>query len=339
MAITARVVPDPARPAGHARVVLAGLAPPPGDARFGLMREGYSAAHLGPGGWQMGEALLAPLAVEPEAGGVALVLGPETCRHLEPGPVTLRLPGAAVEVPLFWPASIAVFDAADATIAVGMRRPKPPAPAVPAPPAPPAGPPEPAAAPPPPAPPASPPPSTRREFLVPLAFAALVLAGGAAGAWWFLFPPSPPPAPGPPPAPAPGPAPGSAPAWPEGTDALTPAEVVARAPDAAGIFAVAARRQERGRHDDALVLFEEAADRGVAPALTALGRLYDPNGFQPGKPFSSPDPRLAALYYRRAEQAGDTQASAPRAALKAYLEREAAAGNATAADALREFWP
>ena len=109
--------------------------------------------------------------------------------------------------------------------------------------------------------------------------------------------------------------------------------------DAAGILAVALRRQERGRHDDALVLFEEAADRGVAPALTALGKLYDPDGFEPGKPFSSPDPRLAALYYRRAEQAGDTQASAPRARLKAYLEREAAGGNTTAADALREFWP
>lgn len=326
MAVTARVVPDPARPPGHARLVLAGLARAPSDARFGLMREGYAAAHLGPGGWQMGEALLAPQEVEAEAGGIALVLGPEICRHLEPGPVTLRLPGAGVETPLFWPPSIVVFDDADATIAVGMRRPKPaapPAPAAPAP-APPAPPPP---APPPPAPPPAP---TRRSLALPLALVPLVLAGGAAAAWWFLLREKPAePAPPPPPAPA----------WPEGTDALTPAEVVARAPDAAGIFAVAARRQERGRHDDALVLFEEAADRGVAPALTALARLYDPNGFQPGKPFSSPDPRLAALYYRRAEQAGDTQASAPRAALKAYLEREAAAGNTTAADALREFWP
>jgi hypothetical protein len=327
MAVSARVVPDSARPFGHARIVLAGLAQHPADARFGLMREGYAAAHLGPAGWQMGEVLLNPLAVEPEGSGIALVVGPAVCRHLEPGPVTLRLPGAGVETTLFWPASVAVFDEGSATIAIGLRRP-------------PVEPPRrtegegPNAAPPPPPPPAPPPPSPpttdRRSLAAWLVVAVLILAAGAAGAWWYLHRPAPPP---------PAPAPAAAAAWPEGTDHLTPAEVVLRAPDAAGILAVALRRQQRGRHDDALVLFEEAADRGVAPALTALARLYDPVGFQPGRPFSSPDPRLAALYYRRAEQAGDTQASAPRAALRDYLQREADAGNATARDALREFWP
>lgn len=326
MAVSARVVPDPSRPLGHARIVLAGLARAPTDARFGLMREGFAAAHLGPAGWQMGEVLLSPLAVEPEGGGLALIVGPAVCRHLEPGPVTLRLPGAGVETALFWPASVAVFDEGDATIAVGLRRPRAepptktdddtPKPAPPPPPPPPQPPP--------------PPPPPRPGLAAWLVVVALLLAAGGAGAWWYLGRTTAPP-PAPPPAPVAG--------WPEGTDHLTPAEVVARAPDAAGILAVALRRQQRDRHDDALVLFEEAADRGVAPALTALARLYDPNGFQPGRPFSSPDPRLAALYYRRAEQAGDTQASAPRAALRAYLEREAAAGNATARDALREFWP
>ena len=317
MAVSAHVVPDPARPVGHARIVIAGLARAPADARFGLMREGYAAAHLGPAGWQMGEVLLAARAVEAEGGAVALLVGPEVCRHLEPGWLTLRLPGAGVETALFWPASVTVFDAGDAAIALGVPRPR--------------------AAPtketdeprPPPPPPSPPPPQPQRRGLAAwLAVAVLVLAAGAAGAWWHLRREA-----------APPPAPPPVAAWPEGTDHLTPAEVVARAPDAAAIHAVALRRQQRGRHDDALVLFEEAADRGVAPALTALARLYDPNGFQPGRPFSSPDPRLAALYYRRAEEAGDTQASVPRAALRAYLEREAGAGNATARDALREFWP
>ncbi len=328
MAVSAHVVPDPTRPLGHARIVLAGLARPPSDARFGLMREGYAAAHLGPAGWQMGEVLLTARAVEPEGNGVALIVGPDVCRHLEPGPVTLRLPGAGIETALFWPASVAVFDEGDATIAVGMRRPRaePPKKTDADEPNPP--PPQPPPPPPPPRPP--PPPPPRRSLAAWLVVAVLILAAGAAGAWWYLHREA---------APAPAPPPSPVAAWPDGTDHLTPAEVVARAPDAAGIHAVALRRQLRDRHDDALVLFEEAADRGVAPAITALARLYDPNGFQPGRPFSSPDPRLAALYYRRAEQAGDTQASAPRAALRAYLEREAAAGNATAGDALREFWP
>jgi hypothetical protein len=128
MAVAAHVVPDPVRPVGHARIVVAGLARPPADARFGLMREGYAAAHLGPAGWQMGEVLLSARAVEPEGEGIALVVGTEVCRHLEPGPLMLRLPGAGVETPLFWPASVTVFDDADATIAVGVRRALPPTP-------------------------------------------------------------------------------------------------------------------------------------------------------------------------------------------------------------------
>lgn len=321
MAVAARVVPDPARPVGHARIVLAGL-DPPADPRFGLVREGFAAAHLGPAGWQVGEALLAPLAVEREAEGFALIVGPAVCRHLEPGPLILRLPAAGIETPLFWPASVAVFDPAEATIAVGERA--PPRAAPPPPPAPPPAAPAPAA---PPAAPATARPAPRRRFAALAAVAALLLLAGGGGAWWFLGRPAPPPGP---PAPAP---------WPEGTDHLTPAEVVARAPDAAAIHAVALRRQAQGRHDDALVLFEEAADRGVAAALTALARLYDPVGFRPGRPFSAPDPRLAALYYRRAAQAGDGAAAAPRAALRAHLEREAAAGSPTARDALQEFWP
>ncbi len=200
----------------------------------------------------------------------------------------------------------------------------------------------------------------------------LVLLGG--GAWWFWFrpaesppttpiaqaptaptaqerpnlPPAPepvtPPAPVPPPDPGPilstPPAPGpAAVTWPDGTDSLSLRDLVERAPNPAGIHAAALRRQAEGRHDDAFVLFEEAADRGHGPAMTAVGRMYDPNGFLPGKPFANPDPRSAARFYRDAARAGDPGAEAPRAALREALEAQARSGNGTAASALQEFWP
>ncbi len=198
----------------------------------------------------------------------------------------------------------------------------------------------------------------------------LVLLGG--GAWWFWLRPTDPPPPAPiaqippnppavpppvtppvqppvaPPAPAPDPgpilstppAPGpAAPTWPDGTDALTLRDLVERAPNPAGIHAAAWRRQAEGRHDDAFVLFEEAADRGHAAALTAIGRMYDPNGFVPGRPFTSPDPRSAARFYRDAARANDPGVAAPRAALRETLDAQAQRGNGSAASALQEFWP
>jgi hypothetical protein len=330
----------PTLPVGHARIVLRGIGAG-ADLGFCLLREGYAAGHLGPRGWQVSEAVLAPAAVEEQGADAVLVLSPALVRHVEPGPMTLRLPALGRDLALFWPADIPVYDEGDDALALATAAPKPaPQPATRKQER------EPIAVAPAPVPlaPRPPPPidNTRRPWLL-VALAVLVIAGGAA-AWWFGLREEPAPAPTPEPVatlpaqgtPAPPPLP---PAWPEGTDALTPAEAVARAPDAPGILAVALRRQAAGRHDDALVLFEEAADRGVAAALTALGRLYDPIGFRPGQPFSSPDMRQAADYYRRAATAGDTQVLALREALKAYLEQGAAAGNATAAEALREFWP
>ena len=113
-----------------------------------------------------------------------------------------------------------------------------------------------------------------------------------------------------------------------------------QAADPAAIHAAALRRQTLGKHDDALVLFEESADRGYAPALTSLARLYDPTGFVAGQPFSTPDLRAAARYYRDAVQRGDAAgAEAPRAALRTLLEGQKGNGNSTAASALEEFWP
>lgn len=145
--------------------------------------------------------------------------------------------------------------------------------------------------------------------------------------------------PAPPVAVVPAPPPPPAVTWPESSDGLALRDVVGRAPNAAGILQAAQRRQAQGRHDDALVLFEEAAERGIAAAMTALARLYDPVEFRRGEPFASPDPRQAARYYRDAARAGDTASEAPRARLREWLQQQEAAGNATARDALSEFWP
>lgn len=163
-----------------------------------------------------------------------------------------------------------------------------------------------------------------------------------------VFTPSPAPAlsPAPSPEPTPTPAPERqaapssppAPIWPDGTDDLSLRDVVGRAANPAAIFAVAQRRQAAGRHDDALVLLEESAAGGHAPAMTALGRLYDPNGFVPGQPFRTPDPRAAARQYAQAERAGDPAAIPVRSALRVWLQQQAYGGNASAATTLREFW-
>jgi hypothetical protein len=203
-------------------------------------------------------------------------------------------------------------------------------------------------------PPPPPPPVTRTEVKPPrwpllLGLGQLLLAAaGGAGTWWWLTrseapapgpiavaPPPPPPAqpttPPPPPPPA-------RPGWPEAADPLTPREVVNQAPSQDALLAVARRRQQQGRHEDALLLFLTLADRNVAVAMTALGRMYSPVNFPERQPFNSPDPRQAALFLRRAADAGDAEAVALRAQLKTWLEARAAQGNPTARDTLAEFW-
>ena len=245
------------------------------------------------------------------------------------------MPSAGLETSLFWPDDIDVFD--------GELPPEPVMPREPdaAPKAPPIAPA------PPPAP--SPPPrednalraqqigASRRPLFAGMGLLLLAAAGGAA--WWFNAAPSAT-------APAPIATPAAIPApvtterpWLELSDGMNLRDLVQSALDAAAIHAAALRRQAAGRHDDALVLFEEAGERGHAPALTAVARLYDPIGFVAGRPFRAPDPRAAARYYRDAMQKGDAAAEGPRAALRSWLEEQARAGNSTAETALKEFWP
>jgi len=356
MALTIRVEQDPGHPMGHARLFLGGTTLAAASGGFRIMREGFAKPNLGPSGWDVTRSDLKPVSVAQEGAQVVLVVGPSVVRHMEAGPAILALPADGSEAGLFWPDDIDFFDGQ-----LPADDPPPPPPPVPAPPPTPAPPPPPAApvlqAPA--AEPANPPlPPSQRDAtkqgtdrLPLILLGLLLLALAAAAGWWFLGrqqeEPRPQPAqqqaapeptqPAAPAQPQRPPAP-PAPVWPDGTDGLSLREVVERAPNAQALHAVALRRQQAGRHDDALVLFEEAAEKGHAPAMTALARLYDPNGFRPGQPFRSPDPRAAARYYRDAAQRGDAGAAAPRAALRAWLE-EQAPRNQSAADALKEFWP
>ncbi|MBM3593972.1 MAG: hypothetical protein FJX32_15065 [Alphaproteobacteria bacterium] len=332
---------------GHARITLPGMQAP-GDGGFRIIREGYAAANLGRRGWQVQEEKLTPVEIRQEGSDTVLVIGPRLTRHLEPGPLVFLLPATGLEASLFWPDDIDVFDGELPPEPVMPREPElPPSP-------PPVAAAQPMPAPPPPlvappqredmALPAKQEGASRTPLLVGIGLLLLVVIGGAA--WWFTgAPPTSAPTPIATPAPTPAPpAPPPAPViaerpWLERSDAMALRDLVQSAPDAAGIHAAALRRQAAGRHDDALVLFEEAGERGHAPALTAVARLYDPIGFVAGRPFRAPDARAAARYYRDAVQKGDAAAEVPRAALKTWLEEQARAGNGSAETALKEFWP
>ncbi len=325
---------------GHARITLVGLQAP-ADGGFRIVREGYAAANLGRRGWQVQEEKLNPVEIRQEGADTVMVIGPRLTRHLEPGPLVFLLPATGLEASLFWPDDIDLFDG-DLPPETEMPReaevaPKPP-PVASVPPAP--------------APSLAPPPredialpsrqesTSRTPLFAGIGLLLLVAIGGTA--WWFSASP-PTPSPGPTPIATPTPPPTPPPAvaerpWLERSDGMNLRDLVQSASDAAAIHAAALRRQSAGRHDDALVLFEEAGERGHAPALTAVARLYDPIGFVAGRPFRAPDPRAAARYYRDAVQKGDAAAQVQRAALKTWLEEQARAGNGTAETALKEFW-
>ena len=325
---------------GHARITLSGVQAP-SDGGFRIVREGYAAANLGRRGWQVQEEKLSPVEIRQEGADTVLVIGPRLTRHLEPGPLVFLLPATGLEASLFWPDDIDVFDGDLPPETVMPREPETAPKSSPI-----------VAAPPTPAPALPPPPrediaaparqegTSRTPLFASLGLLLLVAIGGAA--WWFsASPPTPSPAPAPVATPTPPPTPPATAErpWLERSDGMNLRDLVQSASDAAAIHAAALRRQAAGRHDDALVLFEEAGERGHAPALTAVARLYDPIGFVAGRPFRAPDPRAAARYYRDAVQKGDAAAQAPRAALKTWLEEQARAGNGTAETALKEFWP
>lgn len=348
-----RVENDRSHSIGHARIVIQGLSMPH-DGGFHLVREGYAAANLGRRGWQVQEVTLKPVAMYQEGQDTVLILGPVLTRFLEPGPLIFSLPAAGLETSLFWPDDIDVFDGDlppetelpnEAEIApapppvAAASFPKTAIASEPV---------SPAVAPRVEAPLLQEPAKGNSRWPLMAGLGVLCLVAIAGAAWWLTADqtvpnqaaPAAPVQPAAPPAPAPANAARTPERpWIERSDGMNLRDLVQSAPDVASIHMAAQRRQNAGRHDDALVLLEEAGERGHAAALTALARLYDPNGFVAGRPFRAPDPRAAARYYRDAVQKGDEAAAAPRAALKTFLEEQARAGNGTAETALKDFWP
>ncbi|MBR0662339.1 hypothetical protein [Neoroseomonas oryzicola] len=354
---------DPAHPeGGHAILLLQGVMEPPADARFRILREGWSKGTLGPDGWQVGDALLNPDRVEASPQGVRLYLGPRVVDWLEAGPVQFRLPGAGITAPLFWPDVPPLHGGSGHTIA----EPAPPRPATPPPPRPApviedadatiAVAPRPLAPPPPPPPLSVPQPAAAsKSSVLPWALLLLLLLAAAGGGayWWFVLREQPAPAP---PAPvdpievAPEPLnrepppllppvrPQVEPRGPESLDGLAVPEVIARAASPTAIAEQAARRYQAGQFDDALLLWEAAARAGNAASLARLASLYDPVGFQPGRPFRDPDPRQAARLYRDAVAGGDAAAAEPRARLRRWLDDRAREGDLNAPLTIRDFW-
>ena len=347
------VTPDPAHPAGHALVRVAGAAasvPQPG---FRVQRDaGWGDDKLGPGGWQSSDALLQPARAEADGPDLLLHVGWDVCQHLEAGVYELSVPAAGMEpTGVFWPEIVPLHSGI-----ASITPPAPPPSPVPAPKLPDAdatvvAAPKPPAAPvlpgPPPPLPGVPSGSGKAAILGGGLLLALLLAGGAAYYAWrdhgavdtpVAAAPQPnPPAPSPtPPAPPPQPAPPPVPPAAAGLGSLSVPDVIAKAPDAVAIRAEGEQRLAGDRKDDGLLLLEAAADRSDPAAAASLARLYDPVVFQPGGPIPRADARQAARYYRDAARGGADVAAA-RDALRRLLQTQAQGGNMGADLMLKDF--
>jgi hypothetical protein len=343
---SAAITSDPAQRGGYALIRLSGgAASGLADPRFRLSRDGYEASVLGAGGWQVADALLRPLDAHADGLDLILSVGPAVVDQLESGPVRLFVPSAGFDEPVFWPElPLSRGGQISTGIAVPAKaEPKPPplevrqkldTPISPAVAVPPQGPPD----------PADDQPgggaTVRPRRFLPLAlFGIPLLAVAGGGAWWALHQPSPVPLPAPAPAPAPAQPPAPEPTAQRDCAKGSVADVVGCAQDPDAIFAVAQRQWDAGQPDQAVVLMQIASDRGSGTAALRLAQLYDPNTFHPGGPIPQPNARQAAQYYRRAAQAHQDAATAPREALRQRLQGDAEHGDTLAGLTLKDFWP
>lgn len=354
------VTPDPAHPAGHALVRVAGAAEHLATPGFRLQRDaGWGDDKLGPGGWQSSDALLQPAHAERDGADLLLHVGWDVCHHLEAGVYELSVPVAGVEpTGVFWPDIVPLHAGSLMSPVPSPPPPRTPGPVTPMPkpaeadatirvaPAP--SPPQPAAPPqaakPGPAPPVPGVSANGGRAAVLGGIVLLLLAVG--GAYYALHgsadrvqpqvatvtPPVVPSAP--PPTPEPAPVPPAATVL----GRLSVPDVIAKAPDPAAIRAEGEQRLAGDRKDDGLLLLEVASERADAAAAAALARLYDPVVFQPGGPIPRADARQAARYYRDAARGGADVAAA-RDALRSLLQTQAQGGNMGADLMLKDFWP
>jgi hypothetical protein len=341
--MTARAEADPAHPAGHALIRVAGAAAASGTPGFRMQRDaGWGEDRLGPGGWQSSDVLLQPDAAEASGSDLVLHVGWNVCQHLEAGVYELSVPGAGLaQVGLSWPdivpqhggisrsldppveqpviavrtlpssptlapASIPVASIASVKTLPGLPKSEPRSPI---------------------------------SAIVSASFVLLLILGAGADYWLNRGPDrtalaETPPAASPAPDVLPAPAASSA----VELGGLSVPDVLARAPNPAAISVEGERRLRSDRRDDGLLLLEAAADRADPTAAATLARLYDPVLFQPGGPIPRPDPRQAARYYRDAVHGGADVATA-REALRQNLQARVQAGDLGANLSLKDFWP
>jgi hypothetical protein len=80
-------------------------------------------------------------------------------------------------------------------------------------------------------------------------------------------------------------------------------------PDGPSATAEAALYEAAGHPDLALLLYRHAARQGELKAALAIGRMYDPEGFDASRSaFAAPDAAQAARYYEQGAEAGDAEA-------------------------------
>jgi hypothetical protein len=179
-------------------------------------------------------------------------------------------------------------------------------------------------------PPPEPEPGGRRWLPLTLGLlAVLLIVGGAWQLGYLPWPtkdeevtptptPTPTPEPAPTPTPAPEPAPTPAPTPPEAARdwrAELLAAVNANAP-ADQLYELGHDAAAAGELETALLAYEEAIRQGSGPALLEVGRWYDPAHYgAETSPFSQPNPEQAAIYYKRAEEAGAEAAAEALGAL------------------------
>jgi len=94
------------------------------------------------------------------------------------------------------------------------------------------------------------------------------------------------------------------------------------------IFASAEQAQSNGELADAYLLYFFAAREGHAPAAMALGSQADPGNWDAATSvFETPDPTQAHKWYQLAADNGATDAGERLNALRANIEKRAAAGD------------
>ncbi len=280
---------------GWCRLRLHGLKKPSDAVELMIRRAGASRVYLGRSDWQDSETWL-ELAAVPEGEAIVARLGPpHTLRLGKVATVEIRarLPGEADQrTRLAWPSIILPVenDAGEADRPALQPPPTPPSPPLSAPVA------EPVA----PAPelradPAARPTPRRAPTRAALGLAGAMLVLASAGvAWWMLN----------------GNGEDTAPS--ASTRVFTEEAVrsfLSADPDGPSTLAEASLFEAAGHPDLALLLYRHAARRGEPKAALAIGRMYDPEGFEPARSaFVAPDAEQAASYYEQGARAGEVEA-------------------------------